>query len=282
VAVQVNQNHSGLRQRLPLNARLCTSSVAKNKNVLIRVNTTRVLIRETSKPRDLCHYSPPSSGHRMVSIRKNTIDEPCGLTLKDLHAIPDDVLMAHLNSGHDDALAVLFDRYHRLVLKVALKILRDAGEAEDLLQNVFLEIYKAAAQFDPARGTTKVWILQYAYCRSMNRRQQLVSRKFYVSTDISEIPEFPSPHTHSGLGSQETQCLVRASLKTLNSAQKRVLELAYFEGFSLREIAEETGESLGNVRHHYYRGLSTLRRYLKQSGPEAARYRATEIVDADA
>jgi RNA polymerase sigma-70 factor (ECF subfamily) len=218
----------------------------------------------------------------MVPVRKNTVEEPCGLTLKELQAIPDDLVMAHLSSGHDDALAVLFDRYHRLVLKVALKILRDTGEAEDLLQNVFLEIYKAAAQFDPARGTTKVWIMQYAYCRSMNRRQQLVSRKFYTSTDVSEILEFPGLPTHGALASQETQCLVRESLKTLNEMQRRVLELAYFEGLSLREIAEEVGESLGNVRHHYYRGLSKLRTFLTQPGTEAAPYRRTEIADADA
>jgi RNA polymerase sigma-70 factor (ECF subfamily) len=218
----------------------------------------------------------------MVPIRKNSIEEPCGLTLKELQALPDDMLMAHLSSGHDNALALLFDRYHRLVLKVALKILRDAGEAEDLLQNVFLEIYKAAAQFDPARGTTKVWILQYAYCRSMNRRQQLVSRKFYVSTDISEILEYPGLHTHGTLASQETQYLVRESLKTLNNVQRRVLELAYFEGLSLREIANEIGESLGNVRHHYYRGLSKLRAFITQSGAETAHYRPAKIADADA
>jgi RNA polymerase sigma-70 factor (ECF subfamily) len=218
----------------------------------------------------------------MVPIRKNTVEEPCGLVLKELQALPDDMLMAHLSSGHDNALAVLFDRYHRLVLKVALKILRDAGEAEDLLQNVFLEIFKAAAQFDPAKGTTKVWILQYAYCRSMNRRQQLVSRKFYTSTDISEILELPGLPTHGALASQETQCLVRESLKTLNDVQRRVLELAYFEGLSLREIAQEIGESHGNVRHHYYRGLSKLRAFITQSGTEVARYRATKIADADA
>src|SRR5260370_4310899 len=71
--------------------------------------------------------------------------------------------MAHVSYGHDDALAVLFDPYCRLVFKIALKILRDAGEAEDVMLNVFLEIYSAAAQSDPARRTTKVRVLQYAY-----------------------------------------------------------------------------------------------------------------------
>src|SRR5580700_7421330 len=89
------------------------------------------------------------------------IEEPCNRSLEELRSLKDEVVVAHLQAGHGDALAVLFDRYHRLVLHVALKILHDVGEAEDVMQNVFLEIYKAAAQFDPARGTTKMWILRY-------------------------------------------------------------------------------------------------------------------------
>jgi RNA polymerase sigma-70 factor (ECF subfamily) len=97
--------------------------------------------------------------------------------------------MAHLQAGHADALAILFDRYHRLVLSIAMKILRDVGEAEDLMQSVFLEIYKSAAQFDPTRGTTKVWILQYAYHRGMNRRQHLNVRNFYKEIRYHEPTE---------------------------------------------------------------------------------------------
>ena len=67
--------------------------------------------------------------------------------IKDLN---DDEVMTHLQAGHGDALAVLFDRYHRLVLSIAVKIVRDPGEAEEVMQNVFLEIFRSAAQFDPA------------------------------------------------------------------------------------------------------------------------------------
>jgi RNA polymerase sigma-70 factor, ECF subfamily len=218
----------------------------------------------------------------MAVAVKQSIQEPCGLTSKELRAIPDDLLMAHLTSGHDDALAVLFERYHRLVIKIALKIVRDAGEAEDVMQSVFLEIYKVAAQFDPARGSTKVWILQYAYHRSMTKRQQLINRKFYSNADISEALDHAYLPTHSALASPEIQHLVRQSLETLNTVQRRVLQLAYFEGFSLKEIADETGESLGNVRHHYYRGLSKLRTFIAEPEKQAAVYRTKEIADASA
>src|SRR5215813_179794 len=112
------------------------------------------------------------------------ISEPCGFALDELKRLPDELLMAHLQAGHADVLAIIFDRYYRLVLSVAMKILRDLGEAEDLMQSVFLEIFKVAAQFDPSRGTLKVWILQYAYHRAMNRRQALNIRNFYTSADV--------------------------------------------------------------------------------------------------
>jgi RNA polymerase sigma-70 factor, ECF subfamily len=127
-------------------------------------------------------------------------------TLSELKNLSDDELMAHLQNGCHDALAILFDRYYRLVLSIALKIVRDSGEAEEVLQVVFMEIFKAVAQFDPARGTTKVWILQYAYHRAISRKQHLNARKL--------------------------KQLLQQGLRTLNNPQKRVVELASYEGLS--------------------------------------------------
>ena len=81
------------------------------------------------------------------------------LSYAELASLADDALMLQLRDGHHEALAVLCDRYHRLVLRVALRILGDLGEAEDMMQCVFLEIFKSVAHFDQARGTTKIWIL---------------------------------------------------------------------------------------------------------------------------
>ncbi len=211
------------------------------------------------------------------------IQEPCGLSFRALQSISDEILMAHVSAGHDDALTVLFDRHHRMVFQIALKILRDNGEAEDVMQNVFLEIYKAAAQFDPAKGSTKAWIVQYAYHRSINRRQHLTTRKFYTTTEISEINEWTLSRDIGCLASHETAQLVKQALTTLNSAQRRVLEMAYFEGLTMKDIAETTGDSVGNVRHHYYRGLKKLRSFLDESAnKQTARYGRKEIADANA
>jgi RNA polymerase sigma-70 factor (ECF subfamily) len=185
----------------------------------------------------------------------------------------DEQLMARLQTGNGDALAVLFDRYHRLVLSIALKIVRDPGEAEDVMQNVFLEIFRSAAQFDPAKGTTKTWLLQYAYHRSINRRQQLTLRHFYQHENTQSI-ETRMPQTGSSLigrfSDHELKHLLQQGLATLSRRQRQVLVLASFEGLSMSEIAHKTGESVSNVRHYYYRGLKKLRSFIsggkEQSG----------------
>jgi RNA polymerase sigma-70 factor, ECF subfamily len=209
--------------------------------------------------------------------------EPCGLSLDELKRLSDECLMTHLQGGHADVLAIIFDRYYRLILSVAMKILRDVGEAEDLMQSVFLEIFKSAAQFDPAKGTLKVWILQYAYHRGMSRRQHLSIRNFYRNTDIADLHgELAAPEV-TQFNDQEIRQLVMQALRSLSETQSRVLKLAYFEGLSLREIADRTEDTLGNVRHHYYRGLNKLREVVKADPtPNDLRVAAREGADAKA
>ena len=184
--------------------------------------------------------------------------------LGELERRSDDQLMADLRAGNHDALAVLFDRYHRLVLSIALRIVRDPGEAEDVMQNVFLDIFRSVAQFDPAKGSTKVWLLQYAYHRAINRRQHLISRSFYSQDDIEDV-ESVLPRGSSSFGNfaqPELRHLLQEGLATLGKPQKRVIELASYEGLTMKEIADKTGESLVAVRHHYYRGLEKLRLFI--------------------
>lgn len=195
-------------------------------------------------------------------MTRHFASEPCHLTLRQLEALSDEELMAHLQGGQSDALAVLFDRYHRLVLKIASRILRDAAEGEDVMQIVFLDIYRAAAQFDPSKGSARVWFLQYAYHRSFNRREQLNNRNSYNQAIMQEIykPEQAmATQRNAALPAQECSILVREGLQTLNRLQRTTLELAFFNGLAMEEIAEKTGETVANVRHHFYRGLNKLR-----------------------
>ena len=189
-----------------------------------------------------------------------------GVPIVRMPDLTDEDVMERLRQGHPDALATLFDRFYRLVLKIALRILRDPGEAEDLMQDVFLEIYKKASQFDPARGSAKTWILQYAYHRSLSRRQYLALRNFYDRQQMSEreVAEGNSMDASwRGLTYQDWRRAIEQGLKTLNEKQRKTLELVCFQGLLLSEIAERTKESLANVRHYHYRGLEGLRKFLR-------------------
>src|SRR5229473_1616614 len=101
------------------------------------------------------------------------------LGLADLAIASDSELAQQLVVGRQEAMGVVVDRYQRLVFSIALRIVRDVGEAEDVVQVVFLEIFRKVRLFDPSKGTFKVWLLRYAYTRSMNRRDHLEHRKFY-------------------------------------------------------------------------------------------------------
>ena len=134
------------------------------------------------------------------------------------------------------------------------------------MQDVFFEIFNKAAQFNPAKGSAKTWVLQYAYHRSLSRRQYLELRSFYDRHQISEheVSECNSVDVSwRGLTFQEWRRVIEQGLATLNEKQRKTLELVCFEGLLLSEIAERTKESLPNVRHHYYRGLVGLRKFMQ-------------------
>ncbi len=190
----------------------------------------------------------------------------------DLAALDDEILMQQLQSGNTDAFAVIFKRYHRLVHVTALRILRDTAEAEDLTQSVFLEFYRNAGQFDSARGTLKVWLLQYAYSRSTNRQNYLLVRRLYNKTDVSAIDEAASFWSPARLQLQESSRLATEALESLPEAQRQTIEMFFFQGLDFQEIARRRNEKFSNVRHHYYRGLQSLRSYLdSNSRAEGAR-----------
>jgi RNA polymerase sigma-70 factor (ECF subfamily) len=194
----------------------------------------------------------------------------------ELANLGDERLIEELREGNTDAFAIIFKRYHRLVHVTALNILRDAGEAEDLTQTVFLEIYRRVGQFDPARGTLKVWLLQFAYSRSMHRRNYLFVRQFHKHVELSEVEDQASHWSPQRLDPPETTRLTSEVLAVLPEAQRRTIEMFFFEGLTLAEISERRNEKFSNVRHHYYRGLEQLRIYIK-SGLEPKRSRPSVV-----
>ncbi len=201
------------------------------------------------------------------------------LTYAKLESLSDEILMAQLRMGNSDALAVLFDRYHSLVLSVASRILRDHGEAEDIMQSVFLEIFRSAAQYDESKGTTKVWILQYAYHRSFNRRRYLILRGFYDHPEeIVSSHHLPLRAYGKSLDGLESTRVLQEALRRLSKAQRDTLELAFYEGLTMREIEQKTGTSLDSVKHNYYRGLEKLRSILCEKTTRSPKTSAGDCV----
>jgi RNA polymerase sigma-70 factor (ECF subfamily) len=156
-----------------------------------------------------------------------------------------------------DALERLFHRYVRLVTGIAHRILNDRAEAEDVTQEVFLEIYRKAHLYTPARGSFRVWLLQYVYHRTLRRKAVLRRRAAYGGEPIDTIDEPASEHRH-GLTRDECRWVLRSLLAHLPSRQRTTLELTCFEDLPLRDVAERLGVSVGCTRHYYYRGLARL------------------------
>lgn len=173
-------------------------------------------------------------------------------------AATDEELLTQVGLGSKGSLALLFRRYRRTVLNVAQRILRDPSEAEDLCQEVFLLLFQKAKLFDASKGTAASWIIQIAYHRAMNRRQYLTFRQHYDAQELDE--EQVSGSRQSPIIDEITaRTLLNRVLEQLSPDQRQTLELHFFEGYSLREIAEKTSQTLGNIRHHFYRGLERLR-----------------------
>ena len=179
-----------------------------------------------------------------------------------------------MQAGHHDALAVIVDRYQRLVWSVAKRIVHDGGEAEDVVQIVFLELFQKMELFDPQRGTLKVWLLQLVYTKSINRRYHLQRRRFYGQADVTEqdISSLARPAASPfRLSTGETSRLVGEVMATLNTNQRTAVELISIEGLTFEELATRTAETLSNAKHHYYRGMMKLREFLSEKGGQLER-----------
>ena len=174
----------------------------------------------------------------------------------------DEEVMARLQANDSNALEILFDRYARLVFNIARRIVLDAGEAEDVVQEAYFYLYKKSLLFDRSKGTVKAWILQIAVHRALDRKSHLARRGFYAGTDIESLDDNLLGETDLDreIGAKLNREQLERAFEQLPEIQRVTLELFYFEGLELREISERLNEPLGNSRHHFYRGLERLRK----------------------
>ena len=178
----------------------------------------------------------------------------------------DDRLLSRIAHADREALSLLFRRHARMVRVLAERILRDRGEAEDLVQEVFLFVFRRAALFDSEKGSARSWLAQVTYHRAIDRRRQLVSRRFYSSVELEEaILRSEEPLGLATLYDDTIEAVLgkdtlRRIDESLSDDQRKVIHLHFVDGYTVAEIAEIIGQSVGNVRNHYYRALERMRR----------------------
>ena len=183
-----------------------------------------------------------------------------------LEAQCDEFLLEQVAEGNREALGILFRRHARLVRNVALRILRDEAEADDLVQEVFIFLFRKANLYQATRGQALSWILQVAYHRAFDHRRYLNVRRYYNSLPVDAAMQIISQERADAVFTQWTLESVwgadsAARLRMLLSPnQLATIQLHFFEGQTLEEIAELLGQNIGNVKHHYFRALEKLRR----------------------
>ena len=149
----------------------------------------------------------------------------------------------------------LYDRYSSIVYSVALRVLGDTGRAEDVLQEVFMQLWRNPGVFDSSRGNLGAWLAVIA----RNRAIDLI-RKRQPETDIADVIVSVEPDMAGDAERARAMEKVRGALGDMPAAQRSALEMAYFEGLTHTEIAAKTGEPLGTIKTRIRAGLLTLRK----------------------
>jgi RNA polymerase sigma-70 factor (ECF subfamily) len=178
----------------------------------------------------------------------------------------DEDLLAGFLNGDREALGLLFQRYERIIRSVAVRILRNTAEGEDLVQDLYIFIQRKCGNFDTSKSTVRSWIIQMAYHRALERRRYLTSRQFYsrgeIGNDANQVVGIPTVESDYSAEAVFERNGLGKVLKSLTEDQRETLRLHFFEGYTLAEIGKKVAQPLGNVRHHYYRGLDKLRKHM--------------------
>jgi RNA polymerase sigma-70 factor (ECF subfamily) len=178
------------------------------------------------------------------------------------HCQSDLLFITRIQGQEHKAIAELFDQYYKFVFSIGFRVLKDAGEAEDLVQEVFLYLYKNANAYDPVKGTIRAWVVRVAWHRSINRKQYLMSRYFYRQDPIDQGANELSVAARDLDHLLHHQQVLQMALGTLTERQQKAIRMYCYEGREMQEIASEMNDSVVNVRAQYYRGIAKLRAVL--------------------
>jgi RNA polymerase sigma-70 factor (ECF subfamily) len=164
-------------------------------------------------------------------------------------------MVTGLKAGDQGAMAELYDRYSSVVYSVALRVLGDTGAAEDVLQEVFLQLWRNPSAFDAARGSLGGWLAVITRNRAIDSL-----RKRRPETDIEDVVLSVAPDLAGEAERARAAEKLRRVMGAMAPAQRSALEMAYWEGMSHSEIADKTGEPLGTIKTRIRAGLIALRK----------------------
>jgi RNA polymerase sigma-70 factor, ECF subfamily len=169
-------------------------------------------------------------------------------------------LIFKMAAGDREAFGRFYDRYASLVYPLIIRIVRERGDADDVLQEVFWEAWQAASAFDPSRGTPEAWIVMRARARSIDRVRAVRRRgETFVAPVDETIAAAPAAPGGDAADRAANRGLVSGALARLPEAQREVIELAYYGGLTQTEIAERLKQPLGTVKTRMRIALERLR-----------------------
>ena len=174
--------------------------------------------------------------------------------------LADLALVRRIVRGDESALAAVCDRYGSVVYSTAHRILRDTGAAEEVLQDIFFQLWRTAANFDAARGSLAGWLLVTARNRSIDRLRR---RPATVDEDLAGADIASPVNLERALEREELSARLRTAFAQLPAPQREAMEMAYFEGLTHTEIAQRTGDPLGTVKTRLRTALGTVKQVLK-------------------
>ncbi len=169
-------------------------------------------------------------------------------------------LVRRIARGDRTALGELFDRHADAALGLAHRILGNRQDAEDLVHDVFLEAWSRAASYDPRRARVRAWLLVRIRSRAIDRLRALEVARRHAMAEAARPDPPQAAHVSPEAASEAARA--RGALQALGADQRSVIELAYFEGLTLREVAEREGIPVGTVKSRLGAALAVLRRQL--------------------
>ena len=174
----------------------------------------------------------------------------------------DEELLAQLQQGKLQALEVLYDRYHRLLLALAYRVIGDQQVAEEVVQEVFLAVWRRSATYRPARGKVRQWLLSISRNRAIDRVRGNLKPSQTVELDES-LADLSAPEAWEYVDQSVQRERVRAELATLPAEQREVIELAYYGGLTLQQISDQTQVPLGTIKSRTRLAMDKLRQALR-------------------